>query len=142
LVAQRVLAEQGKPIRRTAKTVTDDIRQLELLGEARPDPLAVYYAQMKRLGMVMHIDAVTGQISVFRERGAIPRWAANPGAALRDRIAVDLLRAEHGIEPPIERYELDNGATLVRLPAQRDPALEPPVAHPRDGRVKRNNESA
>src|SRR3954451_13482225 len=60
LVAQRVLAKEGKPMGRTARTVTDECRPLELLGRARPDPLAVYYAQMKRLSMVMHIDAVTG----------------------------------------------------------------------------------
>jgi len=142
LVAQRVLAKEGKPMGRTARTVTDECRQLELLGKARPDPLAVYYTQMKRLSMVMHIDAVTWQISVFRERGAIPRWAANPGAALRDRIAVDLLRAEHGIEPPIEQHELDGGATLVRLPQwrqerRRDPVLESPVTKPRSHKPER-----
>ena len=118
-------------MRRTAKTVRDR-RQCELF-EPPPweDLLRAYYDKMRRHGMTLSINPETGQITVSRASGPIGAWAASPPSELRDRIVVDLLRAEHGIEPPIERQTLDGGAELVRLPVRRDPALEPPVRKPR-----------
>ena len=77
--------------------------------------------------MTLSINPETGRITVSRASEPIGAWAASPPSELRDRIVADLMRAEHGIEPPIEWQTLDGGAELVRLPVRGDPALDPPV---------------
>ena len=105
-----------------------DPRQLELFDELdRPDPLVIFYQKLRKAGAWLTYDIEERRLLAGHDHDVLGRWVIRAMQLLRDRIVADLLRVEHGIEPPAERENLAGGAQLVRLPTRRPPDQEPPV---------------
>src|SRR5262249_38405302 len=102
-----------------------DRQQMDLFGELEPDdPVLAYYRRCRRAGLSLSYSIAENQIYVTAP-GVIPRGATALALKYAVRLRADLLRVEHGVEPPREIRNLDGGAVLHRLPARRLPEQEP-----------------